>query len=130
MKFIAPIKPLQETLAKVIAVIPAKSTLPQLETVALDLKKNVLSFTGTDLEITVVATLEVSGVSDGSANVPAKLFYEIVRALPDGELTFALDKTTRRAQLQTAQGNYQLAVDETAQLPNALAEFKAEGSID
>ncbi len=129
MKFIAQIKPLQETLSKVIAVIPAKSTLPQLETVSAELKGNRLSFTGTDLEITVVASLEVSGVKDGTANIPAKLLYEIIRALPEGELTFTLDKTTRRAQLETAQGNYQLSVDETAQLPNALAEFKPEGSI-
>lgn len=130
MKFIAQIKPLQETLSKVIAVIPAKSTLPQLETVATELKANKLTFTGTDLEITVVTTLEVTGVKDGTANIPAKLLYEIIRALPDGELTFTLDKTTRRAQLETAQGNYQLSVDETAQLPNALADFKAEGAIN
>ncbi|MDP4200200.1 MAG: DNA polymerase III subunit beta [Bacteroidota bacterium] len=129
MKFIAQIKPLQETLSKVIAVIPAKSTLPQLETVAVELKGNQLSFTGTDLEITVVASIEVTGVKDGTANIPAKLLNEIVRALPEGELTFTLDKTTKRAQLETAQGNYQLSVDETAQLPNALAEFKAEGSM-
>ena len=129
MKFIAQIKPLQETLGKVIAVIPAKSTLPQLETVLVELKGDDLKFTGTDLEITVAATLQVSGVIDGTANIPAKLFYEIVRALPDGELTFTLDKTTRRAQLQTQQGNYQLSVDETAQLPNAISDFKAEGSL-
>lgn len=129
MKFIAQIKPLQETLAKVIAVIPSKSTLPQLETVLTELTGNKLSFTGTDLEITVVTTLEVTGVKDGTANIPAKLLAEIVRALPEGELTFTLDKTTRRAELETAQGKYHLSVDETAQLPNALAEFKPEGSI-
>ena len=129
MKFIAQIKPLQDTLAKVIAVIPTKSTLPQLETVLVELKGDTLTFTGTDLEITVNAAMEVSGVKDGTANIPAKLFYEIIRALAEGELTFTLDKTTRRATLQTAQGNYQIAVDETAQLPNAAADFKPEGSI-
>ena len=130
MKFIAQIKPLQETLAKVIAVIPAKSTLPQLETVLVELTGDALKFTGTDLEITVQASLEVSGVTDGTANIPAKLFYEIIRALPDGEITFTLDKTTKRAELQTQQGRYQLSVDETAQLPNAMADFKPEGSIN
>ena len=129
MKFIAQIRPLQETLGKVIAVIPARSTLPQLETVLVELQGDELKFTGTDLEITVAATLQVSGVSDGTANIPAKLFYEIVRALPEGELTFTLDKTTHRAQFQTQQGNYQLSVDETAQLPNAIGDFKAEGSL-
>jgi len=129
MKFTAQIKPLQEALAKVIAVIPSKSTLAQLETVLAELKKNTLKLTGTDLEITVSVDLDVVGKADGSANIPAKLFNEIVRALPDGELTFSLEKTTRRAQLQTAQGNYTITVDETAQLPNMLTDFKPEGSI-
>ena len=43
MKFIAQIKPLQDTLAKVIAVIPTKSTLPQLETVLVELKGDALT---------------------------------------------------------------------------------------
>ena len=71
MKFIAQITPLQETLSKVIAVIPAKSTLPQLETVSAELKNNRLSFTGTDLEITVVAALDVTGVGKFN-NRPAR----------------------------------------------------------
>ena len=65
MKFIAPIRPFQETLAKVTAVIPSKSTLSQLETVLVELKGNILKMTGTDLEITVQASLEVSGITDG-----------------------------------------------------------------
>jgi DNA polymerase III subunit beta len=130
MKFTAQIKPLQEALAKVIAVIPSKSTLAQLETVLTELNKNQLRLTGTDLEITVVVNLEVSGKKDGTANIPAKIFHEIIRALPDGEVTFVLDTETRRAQLQTEQGNYQLTVDETASLPNTAADFKPEGTID
>lgn len=130
MKFTAQIKPLQEALAKVIAVIPSKSTLAQLETVLTNLAGNQLTLTGTDLEITVIVNLEVRGKTDGVANIPAKLFYEIIRALPDGEVTFVLDPATRRAQLQTEQGNYQLTVDETASLPNMAAEFKPEGNVD
>ncbi|MEO6938645.1 MAG: DNA polymerase III subunit beta [Candidatus Kapaibacterium sp.] len=129
MKFSAHIRLLQEALSKVIAVIPSKSTLAQLETVLTTLKGNDLKLTGTDLEITVSASIEVTGKTDGTANIPAKLFYEIIRALPDGELTFTLDTTTRRAQIQTAQGNYTLTVDETAALPNIAADFKPEGSI-
>ena len=44
MKFIAPIRPFQETLAKVTAVIPSKSTLSQLETVLVELKGNIRVF--------------------------------------------------------------------------------------
>ncbi len=129
MKFTAQIKPLQEALAKVIAVIPNKSTLPQLETVVCDLHGDNLTMTGTDLEITVKVTLYVTGKTDGTANIPAKLFNEITRALPEGDMTFTLDKANRRAQLQTAQGNYQISVDESAALPSQATNFKPEGNI-
>ncbi len=129
MKFLAQIKPLQEALSKVIAVIPSKSTLAQLESVHAELKGNQIMLTGTDLEITVTVALEVSGIADGMANVPARIFHEIVRALPEGEITFSLDPATRRIQLQTSQGNYTLTADDTATMAQATAEFKPEGSI-
>ncbi len=129
MKFSAQIKPLQEALSKVIAVIPSKSTLAQLESVHTELKGNQLKLTGTDLEITVSVALEVSGKTDGSANVPARIFHEIVRALPEGEITFSLDPATRRVQLQTSQGNYTLTADDSATIPQAATEFKPDGSI-
>ena len=129
MKFTAQIKPLQDALAKVISVIPTKSTLPQLETVLVNLTGDNLTLTGTDLEITTTVTLYVTGKTDGTANIPAKLFNDIIRALPEGDLNFTLDKAAHRAQLQTATGTYQLSVDETAALPNQAENFKPEGSI-
>jgi DNA polymerase-3 subunit beta len=129
MKFSVQIKPLQDALAKVTAVIPSKSTLAQLETVLTEVKGNQLKLTGTDLEITVSAVLEVGGKKNGTANVPARLFSDIVRVLPEGELTFSLDDATHRVTLQTSQGNYTLTVDESAALPGMSGDFKPDGTV-
>ena len=70
-----------------------------------------------------------SSQADATYTVQATATDKAGNTLAGTAVTFTLDKTTRRALLQTSQGNYQLSVDETAQLPNAAADFKADGSI-
>ncbi|MFI5264342.1 MAG: DNA polymerase III subunit beta [Candidatus Kapaibacterium sp.] len=128
MKFSANIADLQGTLPKVTAVIPSRSTLAQLENVQLELKAKKLAVMGTDLEISVRSSIEVASKTDGTISIPAKRFAEIIRSLPEGDLNFSLDKTTRRISLQTAQGNYTMTSGEAGELPDMAKEFKPEGS--
>jgi DNA polymerase-3 subunit beta len=128
MKFSANIADLQMALPKVTAVIPTRSTLAQLENVQLELKSKKLTTMGTDLEISVRTSIEVVSKTDGSVSIPAKRLAEIIRSLPEGNLNFSLDKTTRRVALQTAQGNYTMSTSEQNELPDMTKEFKPEGS--
>jgi DNA polymerase-3 subunit beta len=59
-------------------------TLPVLAGVRIDVAGDVLTITGTDLELTIRLTVDVGGEADGSIVVPAKLVGDIVRALPAG----------------------------------------------
>ncbi|MEP7236106.1 MAG: DNA polymerase III subunit beta [Ignavibacteriota bacterium] len=128
MKFSANIADLQSTLPKVTAVIPSRSTLAQLENVQFELKSKKLSIMGTDLEISVRSSIEVASKTEGIISIPAKRLAEIIRSLPEGDLNFSLDKTTRRISLQTAQGNYTMTSAEAGELPDMAREFKPEGS--
>jgi DNA polymerase-3 subunit beta len=128
MKFSANIADLQGMLPKVTAVIPSRSTLAQLENIQLDVKAKKLAVMGTDLEISVRSGIEVASKTDGAISIPAKRLAEIIRSLPEGDLNFSLDKTTRRVTLQTAQGNYTMASGEQGELPDMSKEFKPEGS--
>src|SRR5437899_1948464 len=128
MKFSANIADLQGTLPKVTAVIPSRSTLAQLENVQFELKSKKLAVMGTDLEISVRSNIEVASKTDGTVSIPAKRLAEIIRSLPEGDLNFSLDKTTRRISLQTAQGNYTMTSGEQGELPDMAKEFKPEGS--
>lgn len=128
MKFSANIADLQGTLPKVTAVIPSRSTLAQLENVQFELKSKRLSVMGTDLEISVRSSIEVASKADGTISIPAKRLAEIIRSLPEGDLNFSLDKTTRRISLQTAQGNYTMTSGEQGELPDMSKEFKPEDS--
>ena len=72
MKFSVPSSEFQRTLARVAGVVPSKSTLPILENILVELKKNTLRLVATDLEISMSATMEVKGSEDGTITVPAK----------------------------------------------------------
>jgi DNA polymerase-3 subunit beta len=128
MKFSAQLTDLKTALPKVTAVIPSRSTLAQLENVQLELKNKKLTLMGTDLEISVRSSIDVNSKTDGVVAIGSRRLGDIIRSLPDGELSFTLDKGTRRVKLETAQGNYTMATAESSDLPDMMQEFKPEGS--
>ncbi|MFT4925189.1 MAG: DNA polymerase-3 subunit beta [Phenylobacterium sp.] len=69
----------------VFGAIERKHTIPVLSNVLVEVADGVLSLTGTDLEVELVAT---SSISDTSLNfrttVPAKKLFDICKSLPDG----------------------------------------------
>jgi DNA polymerase III subunit beta len=60
-----------------------KSTLPILSHVLLELGKDCLFLTGTDLETGIREELSARVHQEGKASISAKKLYEIVRELPD-----------------------------------------------
>jgi DNA polymerase III subunit beta len=95
---------------------------------------NVLSVTGTDLDLTILVTEEVIGLEDGTCVVPSRLSTDIVRRLEPGAVTFAHDDD--HITISAARSNFKLRTfpvvefpavgrtgDAIAQLPEAaLAE--------
>ena len=57
--------------------------------ILLSLSGNQLTVTGTDLDITVRTNVDVIGIEDGAAVVPARLIVDAVRSLEAGAVTIA-----------------------------------------
>ncbi len=72
--------------------VSSKSTIPALEGIFIETKDNTVLMTGYDLEIGIFKRLEATVISSGSIVLPAKLFAEIIRKLPDGLITFTVDE--------------------------------------
>ncbi len=128
MKFTAPSNELQKILSKIIGVVPAKSTLPILENILFDLKKNVLRLSATDLEVSMSATIEVKGNEDGSITVPAKRLMETIRSLSDVNIIFSADLSANKIKLITETGEYTLLGESSEEFP-AIPQFKGEDRI-
>ena len=86
MKFSVSREALLAPLQIVAGVVERRQTLPVLANVLIVLNEQMLSLTGTDLEVEIVARLplETPVESTGEITIPAKKLVDICRSLPDG----------------------------------------------
>ena len=92
MKFTASREQLIQPVQAVIGVVERKQTMPVLANVLLSAKGSRLSVTGTDLEVELVASGEVSVGQPGEITVPGRKLLEIAKALPEkSSVTVSLD---------------------------------------
>ena len=81
-------------------------TLPVLAGVRIEVAGDVLTVTGTDLELTIQLSIEVGGDKDGAVVVPARLVGDIVKALPAG----AVEMELRDEEVSISAGRSQFSV--------------------
>jgi DNA polymerase III subunit beta len=128
MKFSVSSTELQKVIGGISGVIPPKSTLPILENVLLELSKNELVLTATDLEISMSVNLKVNGTEDGKIAVPAKRLFETVRSLPNTNITFTADLGNSKVSMLTENGEYKLTGELSENYPSVPA-FKGEEEL-
>lgn len=84
MNFIINREALLTPLQQIVSVIEKRQTMPILSNVLLVIEDNRLILTGTDLEIQIVAKIEIGTATSGAITVPARKFLDICRLLPSG----------------------------------------------
>jgi DNA polymerase-3 subunit beta len=97
MRFSLQREVLLKPLAQVVNVVERRQTLPVLANLLARVEGDLLSLTGTDLEVEMVARTRVDDAQPGETTIPARKLFEIVRALPDGSkvtISQSGDKTT------------------------------------
>ncbi|MBI4469289.1 MAG: DNA polymerase III subunit beta [Acidobacteria bacterium] len=77
------------------SVVEKRSTIPILSHLLLEASGEYLKITGTDLDLGLTTSCPAEVEAAGSVTVPAKRIFEIVRSLPDGEVSFQSDASNR-----------------------------------
>jgi DNA polymerase III subunit beta len=75
---------LLKSLSHVHRVVERRNTIPILANVLLSSRDAELSLKATDLDVEVIETVKAEAGPGGATTVPAHMFYDIVRKLPDG----------------------------------------------
>jgi DNA polymerase-3 subunit beta len=75
---------LLKSLGHVHRVVERRNTIPILANVLIRAERSKLAFKATDLDLEVTETIAAEVSPGGSTTVPAHMFYEIVRKLPEG----------------------------------------------
>ncbi len=108
-------------------IVNPKSSLPILSNILIEAEDNKICLTTTDLDIGITHTIESEIAEPGSITLPAKRFLDIIRELPDADVTI---NTKKNNFTFIESGNCQfkiigLAKDEFPKLP----EFKNKEAV-
>ena len=75
--------------------IPSRTTMSILECILIDADASEIKLTGNDMELGIETKVEGSILERGKIALEAKLFYEIIRKLPDGETPVVITSDNR-----------------------------------
>ncbi|MEO0734138.1 MAG: DNA polymerase III subunit beta [Bacteroidota bacterium] len=130
MKFSVSSSDLQKKLTLAGGAISSNPVLPILEDFLFTIEGNVLTVAATDLETSVVTTLEINADGDGTVAVPAKILIDTLKALPQQPITFDVDEGNFGIEITSAYGKYKLAGENGEDYPDIpVAEEADEVSV-
>ena len=118
------LRPLQS----VIGVVERRQTMPILANVLLAARGGKLSITATDLEVELVATVELDVESDGEVTVPGRKLLDICKALPEGA-TVSLAHSGEKVTVRSGRSRFTLTTLPAAEFPT-VEDINADKGID
>ena len=120
MKFIVSSTYLLKQLQVLGGVINTSNTLPILDNFLFELDNNSLKISASDLETTMVSTIDVESDSQGSIAVPARLLLDTLKTFPEQPLTF-VKEDNNTIEISSNHGKYAVAYADGEEFPNAVA---------
>jgi len=71
----------------VLKAVPSRTTMPILECILIEAKEGEVKFTTNDMELGIETRMEAKVVESGMVAIDARIFSDIVRKLPDNDVT-------------------------------------------
>lgn len=106
MKFRSERDSLVDALATASRAVSTRLAMPVLSGVLVTAEGNQLTITGTDGDLSIKVNLEVIGVEDGTAVIPARLATDITKSLEPGAVTF--DAQADHVEISAARSQFSL----------------------
>ncbi len=111
-------------------IVERKNTMPILANVKLNAEGNSLSVTATDLEVSLVGRADAKVKTPGTLTVDAKMLYDIVRELPNQDITVSESKR-QRLDIECGQSRFKINGTSPDEFPAvAGVELKNPISVD
>ncbi len=98
------LKPLQQ----IIGAVERRQTMPALSNLLIRAKDGNLSITATDLEVELVASLELEIEDQGATTIPARKLLDICRSLPD-QAKISINSSNEKIKVSSGRSRFSLA---------------------
>jgi len=116
MRFSIQRETLLKRLQHVVGVVERRQTLPVLANLLVVVESSSVAFTGTDLEVEMVARTTADDLEPGEVTVPARKLFDICRALPDG-CRIKLEQNGERVTVSAGRSRFTLATLPATEFP-------------
>ena len=120
LKFKTTTKSIKEYVLTVSKAVDIKPSTPALQGLYIKIKENRCELTGSDLDLVIKASFEVESIVDGECLVNARIFSEVVRKLPSGEVIFS--DIGNEIKVETKKTEYRLRKLDHLTYPKTLLE--------
>lgn len=91
MKLVFSKSNLNRAVSVVMKAVPTRTTMSILECILIDASTNEIKFTANDMELGIETIVDGEIIEKGKVAIDAKIFSEIVRKLPDNDITIETD---------------------------------------
>ena len=95
MKFVCSKSTLLTAVQTVSKAVPSKTTMSILECILIDTTKGNITLTANDMELGIETIIEGDIIEKGIIALDAKIFLDIVRKLPDNDITVEVDANNK-----------------------------------
>jgi DNA polymerase-3 subunit beta len=127
MKLSASRETLLKPLQAVIGVVERRQTMPILANVLLAARDGQVKVTGTDLEVELVASVDVEVEAAGEVTVPGRKLLDICRALPD-EAEVSMSLSGEKLTVKSGRSRFSLMTLPAAEFPR-IGDINAGQSL-
>ena len=101
------------------AVADKKQTLPILSNILIRCEGEGIKMLSTDLEVELEINMQGANIiSPGETTIPAKKAADIIRELPEGEVSFELNEESSKLTVKSSSGRYNLATIPGSDFPD------------
>jgi DNA polymerase III subunit beta len=119
MKFVVSSSELVKNLSNISGLIGPNPLVPILENFLFELDKTSLTITASDLQTVMVADLMVDSEDTVAVAIPAKLFMDTLKSLPEQPITVNISGETFGIEIVTSNGRFKIAGENPMDFPRA-----------
>ncbi|MGB7528355.1 MULTISPECIES: DNA polymerase III subunit beta [Sphingobacterium] len=117
MRFIVSTSILLKQLQAISGASSSSTVLPILENFLFEIKDNLLTISATDLQTSMVTTLQIEAKEEGRVAMPSKILIETLKTLPDQPVAFSVDTKTLAIEISAGDGKYKLSGENADDFP-------------
>lgn len=112
---------LLKALSNVNGAVEKKNTIPVLQNVKIEAQNGKVILSATDMDILVTSNFTTEMQSNGITTVPAQMFYDIIRKIPDANKITVVQENPNILQIKSGKSKYNLPCIDATEFPS-LAE--------